>query len=267
MIFLSELLKTKGYSSLHFVWILPLFIMTMFFISFYKLSLEDFLNNIGPGQDKNPWYYFYTMPLFTLSLLLPLVASLTAFMIKNIEDRANGWKSLFTLPFPIFKIYQFKFLVITLFLFLYNFFTLLFIIVSVNILSILKPEFDFDKYPSYSSYLVALFFLYFFVSLSIASFTYLYAIFFKRTIVSLLLSIFLPLLGIFFTYSFNLYSLASSISRHSKFPRIRYINLHGSAEGFNLRVSHDLDIYIFLWIAFCWLLIWFLSKKPTIYFN
>jgi hypothetical protein len=267
MMFLSELLKTKGYSSLHFVWILPLLLVTMFSINFYNLTLQEFHDNIWPGNDENPWYYYYNIPLLIITFLLPLVTSLTTFIIKNMEDKANGWKSLFALPYPIFKIYQFKFLVITLFLFLYNFFTLLFIIVSANILSVLKPEFEFDKYPSYTGYLIGLFSLYFLVSLAIGSLTYLYSLYIKKVIVSLLISIFLPLIAQFFTSSFNLFSLASMITRLPRILRIKYINLHGSADGFTLQISHELDIYILLWIAFCWLLIWFLSKKPTIYFS
>lgn len=266
MMFLSELLKTKRYSILFLIVLFPVFIITSFFISFYNLTLEEFQENIFSGRDNNPWYYYYRLPLFILTFSLPLVTSVMTFVIKSIEDKANGWKDLFSLPQPIIQLHLTKFLVISSYLLLYHAITLALLLISVYTLSFLKPEFDFNGYPSYVGFLFSLFLNYFFISLAISSLTYCVIIFIKRNVVSLLLSIFVPLIAIFITTPFNLYTSAASIESRSMGLRTQYILNHDSAVGFELEVSADITIYLALtgWVVFSWLLIYFQSKRPII---
>ena len=266
MMFLSELLKTKRYSILFLIILFPVFITTSFFISYYNLTLEEFQENIFSGGDNNPWYYYYKLPLFILTYSLPLITSVMTFVIKSIEDKANGWKDLFSLPQPILKLHLTKFLVISFYLLLYHAITLALILVSVFVLSLVKPEFDFNNYPSYFGFLFSLFFNYFLISLAIGSLTYCAIIFIKRNVVSLLLSIFVPLIAIFITTPFNLYTSAATIQSRSMGLRTQYILNNGSAAGFELYVSVDFSIYLYLigWMVFSWLLIYFQSKRPII---
>jgi len=267
MMFLSELLKTKRNAFLYLVILFPIFIVALFFISFYRLTLEEFYKNIMPGNDNNPWYYYYNLLLFILAIALPLVSSLITFIIKDIEDKANGWKVIFALPKAVLRIHFIKFLVISFYLFLYHAITLILTLISVYILSILKPEFNFNSYPSYVVFLVGLFVKYFLISLAIGSLTYCIIIFIRKNVVSLLLSIFLPLIGMFFTSSFNIYSNVISIISIPKQIRTRYILDYGSAHGLELTVPSDYDLYILAWVVFSWLLIYFQSKKPVINYS
>ena len=266
MMFLSELLKTKRYSILFLLVLFPVFIIASFFISFYNLTLDEFYESIRPGHDNNPWYYYYTFPLFILPLSVPLITSVVTYIIKNIEDKANGWKGLFSLPQPVIQLHLTKFLVIAFYLLLYHAITLALLLISVYVLSFLKPEFDFHAYPSYVVFLVSLFLNYFFISLAIGSLTYCVIIFIKRNVISLLLSIFVPLIAIFMTTPFNLYTNASTITAMVEGLRFQYVFNNGSALGYELDVSADFSIYLYLlgWIVFSWLLIYFQSKRPII---
>jgi lantibiotic transport system permease protein len=267
MMLLSELLKTKRYSILFFIILFPIFINILFFTSFYNLTLDEFHELIRPGQDNNPWYYYYNLPLFILALSLPIITSVITFIIKSIEDKANGWKALFTLPKPIIQIHLSKFFVISLYLLLYHAITLAIVIISVYTLSYIKPDFDFYSYPSYFGFLLSLFLNYFFVSIAISSLTYCVIIFIKRSVVSLLLSIFVPIIGMFFTSPFNLYTIANTITSSSKGLRTQYILNHGSSLGFELNVPAGINIYLLGWIVLAWLFIHAQTKRPVINYH
>lgn len=264
MMFLSELLKTKRYSILFLIILFPVFIITSFFISFYNLTLDEFHDFIRPGQDHNPWYYYYNLPLSILALSLPLITSVVTYIIKSIEDKANGWKDLFSLPQPIIQLHLTKFLVISLYLLVYHAITLALLLMAVYTLSFLKTDFNFNDYPSYVGFLCSLFLNYFFVSVAISSLTYCVIIFIKRNVVSLLLCIFIPLIGMFYTSSFNLYSNTNTITSMAKGLRTEYIFNNGSALGFELQVPTDFLVYLLGWVVLSWVLIYLQSKRPVI---
>lgn len=261
---LSELLKTKRSSFFLIIILLQCLLVTIFFIDFFSLTIDEFYSKLWRYDDKNPCFYYYKTNLYVMPIMLPIIASVITFSVKNIEDKANGWKSIFTLPRSVFKIHLDKFFVVSIYLFSYVFLSFCLLMVSAFVLSILKPDFNFGAFPFYFDLILILGFKYLVSALAVGSFTYCFLIFFRRVITGLLSSIFFPLIGVFIEYSFNLYN--SSFTQTFVLLRLRSdsIRENGSAERFDFSYDFYSELLLIIWILFSWSLIYFQSKRPKI---
>lgn len=264
----SELLKTKRSPFLLVVVFLPLLFNFLSFIDFYFTSAEEFRENLLPGDDLNPWFSYDRKFLLLFSISLPLVVSVLTFVIKNIEDKANGWRSLFILPYPIFRLYLAKYAIVVFYCLTYLVMSLGLLLVGSEILSFLKPDFHFSMYPRYLDLTGWLFVEFVWISMVISSVTYACVIYLKRTMAGLLLSIFLPFFLVFLEFSFNPYSQAFTRTQLPMALRSSHIRTLGNADGFVFSFSfYPAYWYLLGWVLLAWLLLYVKSKRPAIDYN
>lgn len=195
--------------------------------SFLAMTYDEFLKSAYPSADVNPWfgYYFNTGFFWFLTFFLPLVISLVVFFIKNIEDRADGWKRMLVLPFSPFRLYINKLLVIWICTIGFILSLFAFFIASGVMLSWLKPEFKFDQFPTYHYFLICFALKYCAFGLTVSSFCYLILLLIKRYALSLATVVLLPIVApLTFDSKFNpFYSFISTMFNFMRF-RSRYIS-------------------------------------------
>jgi hypothetical protein len=260
-LFKAELLKTKKMPILWFYAALIIVSIGTFFLFFYFLTFEEF-SSVRFEENPNPWYaYYFSRYLFLWVFLLPLIVSITTYIIKNIEDKADAWKRLFVLPYDRAIIHVSKLSLILLYTTSYVLITFLILVLSGISLSELKPDFDFQAHQTYHEFL-PVFWLKFEISvIAITTFSYAYMILVKRTVVSLLLSIFLPFVGLFFTsqYSSPLYQLHTFHGMRAEMVinSKSYDTLHLNVIG-----SHDILCLIIIVLSFIAIIL--ASKRPII---
>lgn len=258
----AEFLKTKKIPILGLYSILVVGSIAIFFIFFYNKTFKEFVNEHLMEANPNPWYAYYFKRYLLLSVFfLPLIISVTTYIIKNIEDKADAWKRLFVLPYSREIIHLSKLSVIWLYTTLYVVMTFSFLMLSGILLSKLKPDFNFSAHHTYHEFLF-IFCLKFEVAVvSIATFSYAYMIWVKRTVVSLLLSIFLPFVGLIFPSPYS-----SPLYQTHTFNRSVHEMLINSQshETLHLKVigSHDflcIAIMVLSFVAIVWA-----SKNPVV---
>jgi len=207
------------------------------FFSFLNRSHQDFVYRNSIEQNPNPWYAYYSGYLFLLVFLLPVIASISTFIIKSVEDKADGWKRVYILPYRKEVIHLNKLLVIWSYVSLFVIVTFLILILSGLLLCRLKPDFQFSSHFNYHQILFIVFLKFELSVLSITAFSYAYMVLIKRTVVSLLLSIFLPFFCLLFInqYSSPLYQFFSlhrariSLIINDKAPdtlQVSFVSLH-----------------------------------------
>ncbi len=263
-LFRAELYKTKRMPFLAFYTALIAVSVGVFFLLFYIKPVEEFLKE-GMGKEPNPWNAFYFRRyLFLFVIFLPLIASITTYVVKNIEDKSDAWKRVYVLPVSNVIIHLSKLSVIWLFITLYVGITILLLIAAGVSLDKLKPDFSFSEHPSLHKFLFVFLLKFEIAAIAITTLSYAYMILIKRTVVSLLLSIFLPFVGLFFIspYSSPLYQLHSFNISVSEM----LINSY-SYEMLHLQVitSHDFLCMGATVISFA-IIVW-ASKRPIIYYE
>jgi hypothetical protein len=267
-LFISELLKTKRSPFLLLIIALPLILNGVFFINFFALTPEEFDHKLLPGDDRNPWFGYYKSFLFLSSIIFPLVISVLTYVVKNIEDRAKGWRSLLTLPKPIITLYAAKFFVILFYCLIYLVLSLGLLLLSAEVLSFLKPDFHFGSYPRYVGLIGNLFLYYLLIAVAISSLTYALVICLARTMAGLLLSVFIPFLFVLIEFPFNPYSQAFTQTVLPIALRSSHIRTFGNADTFQFSLSLTTACWYLLgWILLAWWLLYMKSKRPAIDYN
>ncbi len=139
--FLTEITKQKKTLALWGTILAPLFVVTVNFLIYF--SHPELLMK----QDTNPWLKISgnAINIYTI-LMLPLLITLIAFIVNNVEHKANGWKHLFALPVSRTNIYISKFLVAAGMVFLSLILFDMFLILSVKLLAAVHPEINFEKF-------------------------------------------------------------------------------------------------------------------------
>lgn len=266
---ISEFIKTKRSSSLVLIISFPIILIGIFFFSFFFQSKSEYYLKLSPGEDGNPWFNYYKNFIYVFAITLPIISSIITFIVKNIEDKANGWKSLLSLPLPFSIIYLIKFSVIIGYLFAYHLLSIALLLGSAKILSVIKPDFDFALFPSYIDFVFIIFVKLLLASFAIGSLTYCFLIYFKRTTTGLLLSIFLPLFGVFVEYWYNVYSIPFMDVSDPIRARSMYIRTYGNgnALGFDFSFSFYAQWIVLIWIIFSWVLIYFQAKRANINYH
>lgn len=116
----------------------PLFVASVNFLIFF--SHPELLTKRG----INPWVKLIgnATNIYTI-LMLPLLITLIAFIVNNVEHRANGWKHMFALPVSRSGVYSSKVAVTAGLLFLSLVIFNSFLILSGKLLASIHPEINF----------------------------------------------------------------------------------------------------------------------------
>lgn len=118
---LTEVTKQKKTLALWGTILAPLFVVAVNFLIFF--SHPELLDK----PDSNPWLKIAgnAINIYTI-LMLPLLITLVAFMINNLEHKANGWNHFFALPVSRVYIYSGKIIIAAGMVFLSLFFSIYF---------------------------------------------------------------------------------------------------------------------------------------------
>ena len=103
---LTEITKQKKTLALWATFLAPMFVVTVNFLIYF--SHPELLAK----QGTNAWVKMSgnATNIYTI-LMLPLLITLIAFIVNNVEHKANGWKHLFALPVSRTNIYISKILI------------------------------------------------------------------------------------------------------------------------------------------------------------
>ena|GEM_PF-5503731 len=241
---------------------------------FYSLTYAAFLEAAYPPEDQNPWYAFYFGSgfMFLLAFLLPLVLSLVVFFFKNIEDKADGWKRLFLLPFSRFTLHVNKLSAIWVCSVAFIAILFLLFFVSGVLLSWFKPDFKFDQYPSYHYFLLCFGAKYCGFSLTLVNLCYLVLITVRRYALSLATVVLLPLIGPLMTDSkFNPFSYFINSLHDFLRARARYMSLHEFDAKREVYFSYPMftlyDVINLLFVALTMTALYLISKRHSILYD
>jgi len=137
----TEITKQKKTLALWGTILAPLFVVFVNFVIFF--SHPELLAK----QDTNPWLKIAgnAINIYTI-LMLPLLITLVAFIVNNVEHKANGWKHLFALPVSRTTVYTSKVIITVAMVFLSLIIFDVFIILSGKLLSVLNPEINFGNF-------------------------------------------------------------------------------------------------------------------------
>jgi hypothetical protein len=257
----AELLKLKGIRLILSYIVLIVGSISIVFFYFLNQDYEEFILRNSLEENPNPWYSYYASYLFLLVFVLPIIASISTFLIKSIEDKADAWKRIYILPYRKDAIHLNKLLIIWLYISIYMIGTFLILILSATLLSKLKPDFHFSSHSNYNQILLVLFFKFELSILAITAFCYAYMLLIGRVLISLLLSIFLPLFCLFFEnqYSSALYQF---FLLHRSRLSLIINHEHPDMLQFNEVSQHDIICIIILLISIGLLIL--ASKKLII---
>lgn len=119
----------------------PLFVASVNFLIFF--SHPELLTK----QGTDPWIKLIgnATNIYTI-LMLPLLITLIAFIVNNVEHRANGWKHMFALPVSRGGVYSGKIVVAAGLLFLSLVIFNLLLILSGKLLASIHPEIKFGQF-------------------------------------------------------------------------------------------------------------------------
>ena len=124
----SEYYKTRKTLAFWGAIILPLFLCSVVFVSYY-FKADDILKKIGSAPPDAIWGQYASMIIGVMgTLLLPMYVIFMTYSVNNIEHKADTWKSIFSLPIPKWSIYfskvTYTILLVALSMFLFVAFTL-----------------------------------------------------------------------------------------------------------------------------------------------
>lgn len=145
----------------------------------------------------DPWerYFDATLAIFNLFIVVPYTVLLVSALIF-IEQRANAWKFLYTLPYQRGRFYFTKWMMI-ISLYLFSVVLLLFgVVLSAYLLNIFRPEYEFTYYSPKVGYLLGEMWHFFLASLGLISWQYWISLQFRNILVPLGIGVFGFVLGI-----------------------------------------------------------------------
>lgn len=164
-------------------------------VSYMFRKYDDLLREAKYSNDLNPWFDFYSDPIYIIAFLLPIICGVMASLQYSIEEKGNYWKYLFSLPISRWQIFVSKFcsLIFCLFLLLFSIWVVL--VLSANVLAFFKPTvFAFKSYNSHFTEITLFVFKLFLYQLGILSICFYLTFRFKN---SLSLNIFVPIFSFF----------------------------------------------------------------------
>lgn len=138
---LIEITKQKKTLALWGAILAPLFVVFVNFLIFY--SHPELLSK----QETNPWLKLAgnALNIYTI-LMLPLLITLVAFIVNNVEHKSYGWKHLFALPVSRTNVYLSKIVVTAAMILLSLLLFDVFIILSGKVLAKIHPEINFQSF-------------------------------------------------------------------------------------------------------------------------
>lgn len=261
----AEFLKTKRTSIFIFHLSLAIVSVGSLFIYFFFKTRQELLNEKLFEANPNPWFIYYGNYLFLFVIFLPVIISVTAFLVKNIEDRADGWKRLYVLPYGVETLHMAKLLIIITYVTIYLLATYFLLSLSSFILAEFKSDFEFYRFNPLT-YNIFIFFVKFEIAaVSIITSSYALFISLKRNTASLLFSIFLPFFGLTFTSQYS-----SPFNQWTSYTSKRTHMIINSIQGYDdLKIAlvdkYDIINLLVLIISLC--IIVYASKKPIISYD
>ena len=137
---LTEITKQKKTLALWGTIIAPLFVVVVNFLIYFSKP------NLLQAPDMNPWLKVAgnATNIFTI-LMFPLLITLIAFIVNNVEHKSSGWKHLFALPVRREYFYISKIIVATGMVFLSLVIFVVFLLLSIRLLASSHPQINFEK--------------------------------------------------------------------------------------------------------------------------
>lgn len=136
----SEIIKVR-YTRIAFISVgVTFFVSFLFFLIFY-IKHENFART-----GINPWMTFVGNELNTLGMLYPFYLMLIAFLITQIEHKANAWKFIYSLPSHKINFYLSKLILVIWWVFLSVIAGFAFTMFFGTLLSYLRPDIGFQDY-------------------------------------------------------------------------------------------------------------------------
>jgi len=129
------------------------FCIILVVISVILANYMDVYNRVS--IDTNPWrrYFVGGMAIYVLFVMAPFLILLTG-AITYIEEKANGWKFMYTLDISRTQTYLSKLAVVVFLVLLASLILGLLIFVSGYVLGFVLPEYEFSYYTPDISYLL-----------------------------------------------------------------------------------------------------------------
>lgn len=190
-LFRSEIIKFKRSP----VWYLLALCTLLTATGVFMGHLLDAHNVVKLNVD--PWerYFDATLAIFNLFIVVPYTVLLVSALIF-IEQRANAWKYLYTLPYQRGQFYITKWLTMV-FLYLCSIAILMCgVVLSAYLLNTFRPEYEFNYYQPDVGYLLSEMRHFFLASLGLISWQYWLSLRFKNILVPLGIGVFGFVLGI-----------------------------------------------------------------------
>ena len=194
----AELLKIKSTVAIRLALVYPLIPVLIYGIVMFYFQ-EKVMNNHG-----NTWQFFNTIVwnFWSSFAFLPLIG-LQTILINNLENSNNGWRNLFSLPFPRKHIYMSKLSIVILLTILSLAALSIYVLLYGLICSFMVPQFGFQNYQ------IPLEFLYkpAFVaigSLGVISVHYFLSVFVKNIYISFGAAIFFTIISLFLIQKENI---------------------------------------------------------------
>ncbi len=190
-LFRSEIIKLKSSP----VWYILMLGMILTATGVFIGHLLDVHNMVRINVD--PWerYFRAALAIFNLFIVVPYTVLLVSAVIF-VEQRANAWKYLYTLPHSRGKFYFTKWTLVAFLYVLSIFFLLTGVVLSGYWLDILRPEYEFVYHQPQFGYLLQEMGHVFVASLGVISFQYWLSLRFRNILVPLGVGVFGFVFGI-----------------------------------------------------------------------
>ncbi|MEL6834431.1 MAG: ABC transporter permease [Bacteroidota bacterium] len=190
-LFSSEIIKLKRSA----VWYILLLGVALTATGVFIGHLLDAHNMVKINID--PWdrYFRAALAIFNLFIVVPYTVLLVSAVIF-VEQRANAWKYLYTLPFSRGRFFLTKWVLVALLYLVSILFLLTGVVLSGYLLDILRPEYEFIYYRPQFAYLLQEMGHFFLASLGLIGFQYWLSLRFRNILIPLGIGVFGFVFGI-----------------------------------------------------------------------
>lgn len=147
----------------------------------------------------NPWIVYGNYCFYLFSFLYPIIAAFAIFAFHNIEYHNNGYKRLFTLPVPKWKLYIAKSCISIIYMFISVLNAFIFYFLSGNLLGICCPDLAFQEY-TVRDIVYPFFFKLFCSIICISSIQWVLSLIFSNFIVPVCIASFATIAGLLIQY-------------------------------------------------------------------
>lgn len=137
----NEALKQKGALTIDIILFLPAIIISLFTL-YLAFGAKNF------ASSANPWLHYYGYALYTLSVVMPMLAAFLGYHLQDLEFKSLGYVRAFLLPTPKYVLYFAKVFFILAILIGGCLGAWLMIVLSGSLLDWWLPEFGFRDYDS-----------------------------------------------------------------------------------------------------------------------